>query len=259
VAARNLKTASGRFGYLRLWTFDVARTNVFVQEVGRLLKRLSRDGLIIDLRSNPGGYIDTAESLLQLFTAADVQPARFACRATEALAQLAEADGNGPELADWAGSTRNALELGEYYSQHLPISDPEAINKSRWFYPGPVVAIVDPNTFSCGDLFAAGIVDHGIGTIVATGEATGAGGANVWYSDDIACAYHAAKRPLPPLPPGFSYSIAVRRMVRTGPSAGRAVEDIGISGDDHYTMTRRDLLEDNTDLAEYCGQLLERM
>ena len=233
----------------------MARTDQYVNEVQRLLKRLSKAGLIIDLRANPGGYIDTAESLLQLFSD-HVQPARFACRATDALAQLAEADGNGPELADWADSIRTALNLGEEYSQHVPISDPDALNRIAWTYPGPVVAIVDANTFSCGDLFSAGIADHGIGTIIAVGEATGAGGANVWDSDSIAYAYHAARRPLPPLPPGISYSISVRRMTRTGPNDGRAIEDIGVSGDEHYTMTRNDLLEDNIDLATYCGKLL---
>jgi len=256
VSARKVDTAQGSFGYLRLWTFDIPNTDTFVDEVERLVKKLPRNGLIIDLRSNPGGYIDTAESLLQLFTAEPVQPSRFACRATEALAVLAEADGNGPELADWAESTRAALDLGEEYSQHLPISDPGGVNRIKWTYPGPVVAIVDANTFSCGDLFTAGIADHQIGTIIAVGEATGAGGANVWDSDTIEYAYHAAGRPLPALPPGISYSIAVRRMTRTGPNNGQAIEDVGVRGDEHYTMTENDLLNGNADLANYCAKLL---
>ena len=93
-------------------------------------------------------------------------------------------------------STRAALDLGEEFSQHLPISDPDACNELPRAYRGPVVAVVDANTFSCGDLFAAGIVDHDIGQIVSVGDATGAGGANVWTSDDIQYAYHAAGRPL---------------------------------------------------------------
>ena len=121
---------------------------------------------------------------------------------------------------------------------------------------GPVVAVVDANTFSCGDLFAAGIVDHGIGTIVSVGDATGAGGANVWTSDDIQYAYYAADRHLPPIPPGISFSISVRRMIRTGQSAGLAIEDIGIVGDDQYEMTSNDLLSGNSDLAEFCTRIL---
>ncbi|MCU1430576.1 MAG: hypothetical protein JWL83_4576 [Actinomycetia bacterium] len=258
VSARTLRTPSGTVGYLRVWTFDVANTKQFVDEVARLLDALPRRRLIIDLRSNPGGYIETAEALLQLFTANAVQPARFACRATPTMATIAEADGNGPDLADWADSTRAAVNLGEEYSQHLAFTDPETAGQIEQRYRGRVVAIVDANTFSCGDLFTAGLVDHNIATIVAIGEATGAGGANVWDSDAVAYAFHAARQPLPELPQGVSYSIAVRRMTRTGASDGRAIEDVGVNGDEQYTMTRTDLLESNSDLIAFCGGLLAR-
>jgi hypothetical protein len=256
VSARKITTSLGTFGYLRLWTFDVEHITDFVNEVADLLRQMPRKGLIVDLRSNPGGVIDVAERLFQLFTANHIEPTRFACRATPAMVQMAEADGNGADLADWAASTRAALDLGEEFSQHLPISDPDACNQLRRAYTGPVVAVVDANTFSCGDLFAAGIVDHGIGKIVSVGDATGAGGANVWTSDDIQYAYYAADRDLPPIPPGISFSISVRRMIRTGLSAGLAIEDIGIVGDDQYEMTNNDLLDGNTDLAEFCTRML---
>jgi hypothetical protein len=256
VSARRITTSHGTFGYLRLWTFDVDHTTAFVNEMAGLLRRMPRKGLVVDLRSNPGGVIDTAEHLFQLFTRNRIDPARFACRATPAMVQIAEADGNGADLADWAASTRAALDLGEEFSQHLPITDPDGCNQLRRAYTGPVVAVVNANTFSCGDLFAAGIVDHGIGQVLSVGDATGAGGANVWTSDDIQYAYHAAGRSLPPLPPGISFSISVRRMIRTGPAAGLAVEDVGIAGDDRYEMTAGDLLHGNTDLAEYCTRML---
>lgn len=259
VSARRLATPSGTFGYLRLWTFDIEHTNAFVDEVTRLVTQLPRRGLIIDVRSNPGGVIDTAERLLQLFTSNRIQPACFACRATTVMARIAEADANGADLADWAESTRAALDLGEEYSQHLPISDPDSCNAIGRKYRGPVVAVVDANTFSSGDLFAAGIVDHRIGTVISVGDATGAGGANVWTSDDIAYAYHAARLPVPSVPAGISYSIAVRRMTRTGPSNGQAIEDVGVPGEERYTMTRNDLLNGNEDLAAFCGQVLSSL
>ena len=172
------------------------------------------------------------------------------------MVDIAEAEGNGADLADWASSTRAALDLGEEFSQHLPISDPDACNELPRVYRGPVVAVVDANTFSCGDLFAAGIVDHGIGQIISVGDATGAGGANVWTSDDIEYAYHAARLPLPPIPAGISFSISVRRMTRTGQSGGLAIEDVGISGDDQHEMTKTDLLASNADLIEFCTRML---
>lgn len=265
LSARRLPTAVGDVGYLRLWTFDVGRSDDLTDEVARVLRLLRRGttGLIIDLRSNPGGVIDTAECLLQLFERTPpqpIQPVRFALRATEEMAVLTEAEGNGADLADWADSVHAALDLGEEFSQHLPISDPDRCNnRPRPVYRGPVVAVVDANTFSCGDIFAAGIVDHGIGQVVAIGEATGAGGANVWTSDDIEYAYDAAGsmlRPLPARPPGISFSISVRRMTRSGLSAGLAIEDVGVAGQERYDMTERDLLEGNADLIDFCARLL---
>ena len=257
VAARTITTSSGKFGYLRLWTFDIEHDHQYVTEVARLLDKLPTTGLIIDLRSNPGGVIDAAERLLQLFTPNEIEPARFALRATPLMADLADADANGADLADWAPSTSAALTLGEAYSQHLPISDKDACNDTGQHYTGPVIAVVDANTFSCGDLFTAGIVDHNIGQIVAVGDATGAGGANVWTNDDLAYAYHAAGHQFPKLPDGISFSVSVRRMVRTGNNLGVAIEDVGIPGHETYTMTRNDLLNGNTDLANYCGNLLK--
>lgn len=257
VAARTVTTSSGTFGYMRLWTFDVEQDHAFVTEVARLLGQLPTTGLILDLRSNPGGVIDAAERLLQLFTPHEIEPARFAVRATRLMADLASANGNGPDLADWAPSTIAALTLGEAYSQMIPISDKEACNDTGRHYTGPVVAVVDANTFSCGDLFTAGIVDHNIGRIVAVGDATGAGGANVWTNDDLAYAYHAAGRRFPKLPAGISFSVAVRRMLRTGANLGVPIEDVGVLGHETYSMTRNDLLNGNVDLADFCGNLLK--
>lgn len=256
ISARKLPTSHGIIGYLRLWTFDVDHSDQFLDELNRVLRAMPRKGLIIDLRSNPGGVIEVAERLLQLFTTKVIQPVRFALRATPAIVALAEADGNGADLADWAASVRTAMDLGEEYSQHLPISDPDRCNGHPVAYRGPVVAVVNANTFSSGDIFAAGIADHGIGQIVSIGEGTGAGGANVWTNDDIEYAYHVAGLPLTPRPPEIGYSLSVRRVARSGRAAGLAIEDIGVPGEEHYTMTERDVLNDNEDLTEFCAQLL---
>lgn len=256
LSARTISTPHGEFGYLRIWTFDVQHTSRFINQIADLLHDMPDAGLIIDLRSNPGGVIDTAERIFKLFTDNRVEPARFACRATPAMIELTDADGNGADLADWAPSTRAALQLGEEFSQHLPIADADVCNETERAYRGPVIAVVDANTFSCGDLFAAGIVDHGIGSIVSVGAATGAGGANVWSTDDIRYAYRAARRALPPIPVGITFTISVRRMVRSGYSAGLAIEDVGVLGDDQYDMTETDLLDGNRDLIDYCARLL---
>jgi len=122
-------------------------------------------------------------------------------------------------------------------------------------YGGPVVVVVDANTYSSGDLFTAGIVDNSIGPVLCVGTATGAGGANVWECDDLRVALNAAGHPLPRLPKRVGFTMAVRRAVRTGSSEGSLIEDAGIPGQS-YEMTERDLFYGNHDLIERCGELL---
>jgi hypothetical protein len=117
------------------------------------------------------------------------------------------------------------------------------------------VVVVDANTYSSGDLFAAGILDNHIGPVVCIGEATGAGGANVWDSDDLRAALDAAEQPLPRLPVGVRFTVAVRRAVRSGDADGTLIEDAGVPGQP-YEMTREDIFRQNCNLIEHCGEIL---
>jgi len=212
-------------------------------------------GLIIDLRANPGGFIWAAERLLQLFTPNPVTPTKFALRATPLTSAMAQAVFNRGELSPWAESLATAEQTGEPYSSHLPITPPERCNDVGQQYSGPVVVVVDANTYSSGDLFAAGIADNRIGPIICIGQATGAGGANVWGSEDLRAALSAAKAPLPRLPDGVHFTMAVRRAVRGSAADGTLIEDAGVPGQP-YEMTRNDIFRKNRDLIELCGELL---
>lgn len=227
----------------------------FVEAAITLLRRLPDRGLIIDIRSNPGGFIWAAERLLQLFTPAQVTPTRFALRATPLTSALARAALTQADLAPWAESLVTAERTGEPYSSHLPITPPERCNDVGQQYSGPVVVIVDANTYSSGDLFAAGVVDNRIGPVICIGEATGAGGANVWRSDDLRAALATAKAPLPRLPDGVGFTVAVRRAVRSNDAEGTLIEDAGVPGQP-YEMTRDDIFSGNRDLIERCGEIL---
>ena len=68
LSARTVETSSGKFGYLRIWSFDVDDDQQFIEAALKLLARLPNRGIIIDLRDNPGGLIWAAERMLQLFT-----------------------------------------------------------------------------------------------------------------------------------------------------------------------------------------------
>ena len=255
LTARKVRTRHGTFGHLRIWSFDVDDDVAFLNAAIALVRTLPQRGLILDLRNNPGGFILAAERLLQLFTPNPVVPTKFALRATPLTAAMARAALNQSELAPWAESLFTAEVTGEPYSSHLPITTYEQCNDLGQQYNGPVVVVVDANTYSSGDLFTAGIVDNRIGPVICIGTATGAGGANVWDSDDLRAALEAAERPLPRLPKKVSFTLAVRRAVRSGDADGSLIEDAGIPGQP-YAMTRNDVLDGNADLLERCGELL---
>ncbi|MDQ4038718.1 MAG: S41 family peptidase [Actinomycetota bacterium] len=258
LAAKVVRVGRGNLGYLRIWSFDVEDDTTFLDEVIRLLSLLPERGLIIDLRANPGGLIWAAERLFQLFTPRSVLPSRFSLLATPLTRAMAAAAQNDGELAPWRQSLEDAVATGELYSRSVPITPVEACNDIGQVYGGPVVAVVDANTYSSGDLFAAGFVDNELGPLVTVGEATGAGGANVWLPEHVADALLGTSYEQAPLPGGIGYTISVRRATRAGPSDGSAIEDVGVRGDHSYAMTRRDLVADpgNQDLLAFCGKLL---
>ena len=152
--------ADGKFGYLRIWSFDVDDDHGFLDAAIQLLNALPDRGLIIDLRDNPGGLIWAAERMLQLFTPNPVMPTKFALRATPLTAAMAGAAFNQQELAPWIESLTTAASTGEPFSSHLPITSFEQCNDLGQCYGGPVVVVVDANTYSSGDLFTAGVVDN---------------------------------------------------------------------------------------------------
>jgi hypothetical protein len=252
LSARSIEIDGEELAYLRIWTFDVDDDDAFLAEVIGLLDMLPARGLILDLRGNPGGLIWAAERLLQLFTPSSIVPTRFSLLATPMTRAMAQSPFNRLELEQWAPSLEAALSTGEVYSQPLPITDPAWCNDIGQRYGGPVVCIVDANTYSSGDLFAAGFVDNHIGPVISVGEATGAGGANVWTSNDMLEALADTPFALEALPDGVQYSIAIRRATRSGESQGVPLEDVGVRGLP-YAMTLDDLLKDNCDLLAFCA------
>ncbi|MFF3064603.1 S41 family peptidase [Oerskovia sp. NPDC057915] len=242
-------------GLLRLWSFDVGDDAAYLDEMTRLLGLLPTGGVVVDLRGNPGGLVWAAERALQLFTDHPVVPTRFSLVATPLTRLMAASPFNRLELEAWNGSLQDAVSTGEQYAQPLPLTDPAWCNDRGRVYPGPAVAVVDPNTYSSGDLFAAGWVDNDVGPLVAVGQATGGGGANVWTLSQVRDALAGTERALPPMPAGTSLTVAVRRTIRSGRGDGIPVEDLGIAGVP-YDMTRDDLLRGNVDLQAFCLGLL---
>jgi hypothetical protein len=252
----SLDAPGGAYGYMRIYGFD-ALPELFIDELLRLIPLLPDRGLILDLRGNPGGYIWAAELALQLFTPKPVQPTRFSVLATPFTRDMAAIAALRDDLAPWKRSLDAAVRNGELYSQPIPITDVEACNAIGQQYSGPVVLVSDSTTYSAGDLFSAGFVDNRIGPFVCVGEATGAGGANVWDYAELRSALAGSPLQLPPLPDGIGLSLSYRRATRSGPSEGVPIEDVGVAGSS-YAMTRDDLLAGNRDLIAHCIALLQR-
>jgi len=187
-----------------------------------------------------------------LFTPETISPTRFSLLASPMTRAMASSAFNRLELEAWAPSLEAALSTGDAYSQPLPITEPAWCNDIGQCYSGPALCVVDPNTYSSGDLFAAGFVDNNIGPVICVGEATGAGGANVWTSEDLRDALAQTDFAVDGLPEGVAYSIAIRRATRSGVSEGLPIEDVGVRGIP-YAMTSDDLLKDNCDLLAFCA------
>ncbi len=251
----------GRYGYLRIFSFDVVSADGFVDACCDLLDRLPQEGLILDIRGNPGGNILAAEKLLQLFTPNTIQPEPLQFINSPGTLTLCERHGlgagQGLDLSAWVGAIRESVRTGAPYSNAVPITSAPEANAIGQRYYGPVVLITDPLCYSAADIFAAGFQDHDLGCILGVGGRTGAGGANVWQHGLLEQLLRGAGGPdLSPLPLDLGMTVAIRRTLRVGENAGDVLEDFGVTPAVVHAMTRRDVLGANEDLlAEAVRQL----
>ncbi|MCK4461950.1 MAG: peptidase S41, partial [candidate division Zixibacteria bacterium] len=260
-------TPSGKFGCIRIFTFNVNDADAFVDEFIRLAGHLPAEGLILDVRGNGGGLIYAAEGLLQVLTPNRIEPekAQFInsplnlqiCRNHDPSAQL-----RGLDLKPWIDSIDQSIATGATYSLGFRISSKEFCNNRGQRYYGPVVLITDALCYSATDMFAAGFQDHHIGTILGTAKNTGAGGANVWTHSLLRdLALHSndpepAPSPYESLPHGAEIRVSIRRTLRVGDNAGAVVEDLGIIPDRIHEVTRNDALNGNIDLINEAAEIL---
>ncbi len=261
VQAASAGPADPAYGYIRIYTFNVAEADTFIDEFVRLVEALPATGLILDVRGNGGGLIYAAEELLQILSPRTIEPERAQfittplnlaiCRNHRVSKEL-----TGLELGPWIDSISGAVQTGATYSQGFPITPEDQCNVVGQRYFGPTVLITDPLCYSATDMFAAGFQDHQVGPVIGAGGVTGAGGANVWthgllsqlmVPDNLA---DPGRSPYQRLPRGSDMRVAVRRTVRVGIKQGDMLEDLGVRPDIRYDLTRRDVLDGNKDLID---------
>jgi C-terminal processing protease CtpA/Prc len=247
------------FGYVRLYSFDVDDPDQFVREFAKLISspHFPQEGLIIDVRGNGGGKIRAGERLLQLFTPRPIKPELFEFLNTPLNLEICRMAPKRWHLDRWADSIAESVVTGAMYSSGFPLNSERACNDIGQKYHGPVVLITDALSYSTTDMFAAGFQDNEIGEVLGTSDNTGAGGANVWWYQDLMNAVKDSRRsPFKPLPRGADILLAVRRSIRVGAHAGRPLEELGIIPDQRHYMTRRDVIKSNDDLIARAARIL---
>lgn len=277
-----------RFGYIRIKAFSdgsgaPGSTDRMVQEFRRILEIMDEkapDGLVIDIRSNPGGDVQAAERMLQMLTPVRIEPARFHLANTPAVVdilrslkdevtgQLSTSDDvrlsqARAELEAWLEDAERApLPEGDRLTSGRPLTDPDSANDIGHIYHGRGVALlINSLTYSAADIFAAGFQDHRVGVILGTSPVTGGGGANVWRHEDLMNKIGPRPGiPLAHLPGDASMTLAIRRCSRVGPSAGLPVEDEGVEADVFYLPDSVDdvIFGNPGILRRACEQLRDR-
>ena len=176
------------FGHLRVHGFNTSPDNVpaFISEFRRLLHLLREkapDYLLLDVRSNPGGDLNAAESIVQFLTPKTVEPLPFQFRATRILERFVSNDGGSPQLdnAPWVDRVSDSVANGQQYSRSGPLTPPANANEFGQEYYGTVGLIFDAITYSSGDIFAAQFADLRVGPVIGVDPCTGGGGGNMIF------------------------------------------------------------------------------
>jgi hypothetical protein len=260
--AETQKVIGQTFGYIRLFSFDVDDAEGFLKRFKRLIttEGFPQDGLVLDVRGNPGGNIRAAESLLQLFTPRRIEPELFEFINTPLNLRICKFAPVNWGLKRWLPSLGDSMLTGATYSAGFPLTGDLLSNGVGQVYYGPVVLVTDALSYSAADIFAAGFQDNDVGLVLGTSGNTGAGGANYWALDDLMRAQKAdPQSPFKELPKGARMIVAMRRSVRVGAHAGAPLEEFGVSPDRRHSMTRRDILGNNEDLLSKAAQILQQM
>lgn len=249
-----LDSAYGKLGYLRIKSFEVQNIDAFVAEVARILRLLPPNGLIVDLRGNPGGMIPAGEKILQFLTDARIVPAPLAFRNSNLVRHLVNS-------VDWLQDYRRGADLsvstGQVFTQGFGIIPEDEANAIGRIYPGRSVLLIDALVYSTGDFFTAGYKDARIGPVIGVAPRTGAGGGNVWTYSLLENLYrNVPNSPFAPLPRGASMRAAVRRSTRVGAAAGLPVEGLGVEADLVYYPTYQDVMFGDRGLIDYAAAAL---
>lgn len=230
----------GKYGLLKLESFvpEAKGTEGTLNIIKSLLSQemKSTDGLIIDLRDNGGGWIDMAESMIQMFSPERTQPLGF---------RLLNSPTNqflGKNKFQFLNSRfQRVLERAELlnasYTEAIPLNSEKGINQKGQFYYKPVAILTNSACYSSCDVATALFMDSTQAIVYTEDGTTGGGGANnVQHAAILDGLKNISGHAFKPLPKGTEIGFAWRQMLRSGRGLGALIENTGVPG--HYVLPR---------------------
>ncbi|MCH2191070.1 MAG: S41 family peptidase, partial [Gammaproteobacteria bacterium] len=233
----------GKFGYLRLDSF-VPDTGVdaTIEEIRRIIFEEfdGTRGLIFDIRSNGGGFLDLADKLPQLFTRGDAVNAGGRPLNTDTSLEIYNNSIFGVVFPDFRDALNEVAGTDATHSALVDFNSPESVNSLGQLYNGPVAVLANSSSYSASDFFACQMQDSGAGFLFGEEPRTGAGGATV-REHSIFAQFG---------PPIFESLPATHRMrvselqnIRKGINEGQFIEDFGCEADLLVSPTKADLID----------------
>ncbi len=249
----------GSFGYLRLESFSPEKLKGLqtVIEIQRLLDGpLSKtEGLVVDLRSNPGGQIVIGEAMVQLLNPKNTVPLNFALKNSEPNRFFWETTAPG---SNFEKELKKAQAEGRAYTTPIPLNPPASVNSLGQSYTKPVAVFINASCYSTCDMFSASMQDIGAGIIVGEDPNTGAGGANNWNNEILMEDLPEDNQgPFKALPGGVFIGFSYRQTSRTGTHAGELIEDVGVKADMMVEATTEDFDTSEAQLRTITRKLAE--
>lgn len=253
IRVRHVATSARPIGWIRITSLRIP-PDAFLPALAAVLERQPSLGVVLDLRGCEEGFVQTGEAMLGLFTDRPIHPLQFEVRSTGWMRDLVRASA---AMADWREPVETAAAAGHAYSSGRPLTAEGVLETSFPPYRGRLILLVDALTYSTAEMFAAGVQDHGIGTVIGVAPSTGGGGGSAWSQELIHRLSGDAF--LAPGTDSARLRMAVLRCRRTGRNAGRLIESEGVVPDLIHLPTRRDRLEADADLVDFVVEHMEAL
>ena len=203
------------------------------------------NSLIIDVRDNPGGLINLADYIPQLF-GTNIEPVKGTFRVSRINDVLIK--NTFSKHDKWFQSYFGRRWFSKY-SSPLEFSSKRYVNYVGQAYIKPVGVLLNARCFSSCDIFAANMKDNGIATLFGEDSTTGGGGANVVsYNEFLNIKGGDLFTALPYSTRQGAQDITVswRQVSRVKQAQGKLIEDFGVEVDQLVLPVIEDFLNSDS-------------